>query len=496
MDTPSPATHAAAVDLGLAEPDLLRQACLIGGAWVEAPDGDAVPVRSPSTGEVLGIVPNLGLEEVRRAIAAAHAALKPWGALTGEQRAKILRRWFDLCLVHQEDLARIITLEQGKPLAEARGEIIYGSSFIEWFSEEARRVYGDIIPSPAADRRIMVLKQPVGVVAAITPWNFPNAMITRKAAAALAAGCTIIVKPAPATPFSALALGWLAEKAGVPPGVLNIITGQERVIGGELTSNPTVRKISFTGSTQVGRLLMQQSASTIKRVSMELGGNAPFLIFADADLDKAVAGVIASKFRNAGQTCVCANRIYVQDGVYDAFASRLKEVVSAMRVGDGLEEGVTIGPLINDAAVNKVESHVTDALGRGATVLVGGKRHARGGRFYEPTILTEVDRASLLMREETFGPVAPLIRFHEEAEAIASANDTEFGLAAYVYTRDLARSWRVTEALEYGIVGLNEGIISTAVAPFGGVKQSGVGREGGAEGIDEYLSLKYVGIGV
>jgi len=395
----------------------------------------------------------------------------------------------------QEDLARLLTLEQGKPLAEARGEIAYGSSFLEWFAEEARRVYGEVIPAPSPDRRIVVLKQPIGVVGAITPWNFPNAMITRKVGAALAAGCTIVVKPAPATPLSALALGVLALEAGLPPGVLNIVTGDAAAIGGALTASPVVRKISFTGSTAVGRLLLRQSADTVKKVSMELGGNAPFLIFDDADLDRALTGVLASKFRNGGQTCVCANRIFVQDAVYDRFAAMLAQAVAAMRVGDGMDDGVVIGPLINQAALEKVEAHVGDATARGARVLTGGRRHALGGTFYEPTVLADVSPDSLLMQEETFGPVAPLLRFATEAEGIARANDTETGLAAYVYTRDLARAWRMAEALAVGIVGLNEGAISTAVAPFGGVKQSGIGREGSRHGIEDYVETKYVCFG-
>jgi succinate-semialdehyde dehydrogenase/glutarate-semialdehyde dehydrogenase len=482
-------------DLGLRQPDLLRTQCLVDGAWVDAQGGETMAIVNPVDQSVIATVPSLSVEEVRAAIDAAEAALPGWSAKSAHERAAILRRWFDLCMAAQEDLARILTLEQGKPLAEAMGEIAYGSSFIEWFAEEAKRVYGDVIPAGRADQRIIVIKQPVGVVAAITPWNFPNAMITRKAGAALAAGCTIVIKPAPATPLSALALGVLAEQAGLPAGVLNIVTGDAATIGGELTANPAVRKITFTGSTAVGRLLLAQSAATVKRVSMELGGNAPFVIFADADLDAAIAGVMASKFRNAGQTCVCANRIFVEDGIYDAFAARLKDAVAALTVGDGMTPGVTIGPLINEAAVAKVERHVEDAVSRGAQVALGGARHALGGTFFEPTILTDVDPASALMREETFGPVAPLIRFHTEKDAIAQANDTEFGLAAYLYTRDIARAWRVAEALEYGIVGLNEGAVSTAVAPFGGIKQSGLGREGSHYGIEEYVETKYLCLG-
>jgi len=480
---------------GLAREALLRRQCLVGGEWIDADDGAAVAIRSPADGRLIAHVPVCGAAETRCAIEAAALALPAWRDAGAQHRAQALRRWFDLCMAAQEDLARILTLEQGKPLAEARGEIAYGASFLEWFAEEARRVYGDVIPSPDPSRRIVVIKQPVGVVGAITPWNFPNAMITRKVGAALAAGCTIVVKPAPATPLSALALGLLAGEAGIPPGVLNIVTGDAAAIGGELTGNATVRKISFTGSTAVGRLLMRQSADTVKRVSMELGGNAPFIVFDDADLDAAIAGVMASKFRNAGQTCVCANRIFVQAGIYDAFAGKLATAVSALRVGNGLEPGVTIGPLINQAALDKVEAHVSDAAARGARVLTGGKRHALGGFFYEPTILADVDPASRLMSEETFGPVAPLIRFTDEAEVIAAANATESGLAAYLYTRDLGRSWRVSEALEFGIVGLNEGVISTAVAPFGGVKQSGVGREGSKYGVEDYVETKYLCIG-
>jgi succinate-semialdehyde dehydrogenase/glutarate-semialdehyde dehydrogenase len=486
---------AAVASFGLTQPDLLRTQCLVGGSWIDAQGGETMEIVNPVDQSVIATVPSLSAEEVRAAIDAANAALPGWSAKSAHERAAILRRWFDLCMAAQEDLARILTLEQGKPLAEAMGEIAYGSSFIEWFAEEAKRVYGDVIPAGRADQRIIVIKQPVGVVAAITPWNFPNAMITRKAGAALAAGCTIVIKPAPATPLSALALGVLAEQAGLPAGVLNIVTGDAATIGGELTANPAVRKITFTGSTAVGRLLLAQSAPTVKRVSMELGGNAPFVIFADADLDAAIAGVMASKFRNAGQTCVCANRIFVEGAIYDAFAARLKETVAALTVGDGMTPGVTIGPLINEAAVAKVERHVEDAVSRGAQVALGGVRHALGGTFFEPTILTDVDPASTLMREETFGPVAPLIRFGTEGEVIAQANDTEFGLAAYLYTRDIARAWRVAEALEYGIVGLNEGAISTAVAPFGGIKQSGLGREGSHYGIEEYVETKYLCLG-
>jgi succinate-semialdehyde dehydrogenase / glutarate-semialdehyde dehydrogenase len=480
--------------LGLSDPELLREACLIDGEWVAADSGAFTEIVNPSTGKLLGTVPDCGRAETARAIDAAEKARHCWATKPAEERARILKRWFALCMAAQEDLGRLITLEQGKPIAEARGEIAYGSSFIEWFAEEARRVYGDVIPGPAG-RRILVLKQPVGVVAAITPWNFPNAMITRKVGAALAAGCTIVVKPAPATPYSALAIAWLAERAGLPKGALNIVTGDAKAIGAEMTGNHKVRKISFTGSTEVGKLLLRNSAETVKKVSLELGGNAPFIIFADADLDLAIKGVVASKFRNAGQTCVCANRIFVEDRIYEAFAEKLKEAVAVLKVGDGFEEGVTIGPLINQAAVYKVDNHISDALARGAKIMIGGKSHPRGGLFYEPTILTDVDPTSRLMREEVFGPVAPLIRFSDESSVIARANDTESGLAAYVYTRDLARSWRICEALEFGIVALNEGIVSTAAAPFGGMKQSGLGREGSKYGIDEYVEIKYICVG-
>jgi len=471
---------------------LLRQQCQIGGQWVDATDGKALAVINPANGTVIGSVPSLSASDVETAIQAAHVALPAWRNTSAKDRAKILRRWYELCMLHQEDLAVILTSEQGKPLAEARGEIAYGASFIEWFGEEAKRVYGDIIPSPGADRRFIVLKQPVGVVAAITPWNFPNAMITRKAGAALAAGCTVVLKPASATPFSALALAELALEAGIPAGVFNVVTGSAGVVGGVLTASPIVRKLTFTGSTEVGKQLMVQCAATVKKVSMELGGNAPFIVFDDADLDAAVAGVMASKFRNTGQTCVCANRIFVQDGIYDRFAEKLKQVVQAQVVGEGMEKGVTLGPLIDKAAVDKVKEHIADAIGLGARVLTGGQAHQRGGLFFEPTILVDVSARAKLMSEETFGPVAPLIRFSTEEEVIASANDTPFGLAAYFYTNDYARSWRVAEALECGIVGLNEGIISTELAPFGGIKESGVGREGSKYGIDDYLEIKYV----
>ena len=481
--------------LPISDQALFRQQCYIDGEWMEARSGRTIPVTNPADGSTLGTVPSVGVEEVRQAVEAAEAALPAWRAQTAKTRSTILRRWFDLCMAHQDDLAAILTLEQGKPLSEAKGEIAYGSGFIEWFSEEARRVYGDIIPTNAAGRRIVVTKEPIGVAATITPWNFPNAMITRKVGAALAAGCTVVAKPATATPYSALALAELAERAGVPKGAFNVITGSASVIGGELTSNPAVRKVSFTGSTEVGRTLLRQCADTIKKVSLELGGNAPFIVFDDADLDRAVMGVMASKFRNAGQTCVCANRIFVQAGVYDAFAAKLRDTVLRQVIGNGMDAGVTIGPLIDDQAVAKVEEHIDDALGHGASVYVGGKRHALGGTFFEPTILTNVPAGTKLMNEETFGPVAPLIRFSSEDEAIRMANDTEFGLASYFYTQDLGRAWRVGEALEYGIVGINEGIISTEVAPFGGVKQSGIGREGSKYGIEEYLEVKYLCMG-
>ncbi|MBP0633030.1 MULTISPECIES: NAD-dependent succinate-semialdehyde dehydrogenase [unclassified Cupriavidus] len=471
---------------------LFRQQCYVNGQWVDSSDGEVVPVFNPASGDALGSVPRMTAADVQSAIAAAEQALPAWRATSARERSRLLRRWFDLCMANQEDLATILTLEQGKPLKESRGEIAYGSGFLEWFSEEARRIYGDVIPAPTSDRRIIVIKQPVGVVAAITPWNFPNAMITRKAGAALAAGCTIVIKPASATPYSALALAVLAKEAGIPDGVLNVITGSASVIGRELTTSPVVRKVSFTGSTEVGKTLLEQCAGTVKKVSMELGGNAPFLIFDDADLDAAVAGVMASKFRNAGQTCVCANRIFVQDGVYDAFAQKLKIAVEAQVVGDGLAPGVDLGPLIDDAAIDKVREHIEDAVSLGGNVLTGGKPHALGGRFFDPTILTNVSPKAKLMNEETFGPVAPLIRFATEEEGVAMANDTPFGLAAYFYTGNYARSWRVAEALECGIVGLNEGLISTEVAPFGGVKESGIGREGSKYGIEDYIEVKYI----
>ncbi|MBV6416630.1 MAG: Glutarate-semialdehyde dehydrogenase DavD [Steroidobacteraceae bacterium] len=474
---------------------LLRQQCHIDGRWLDADSGRALDVRNPASGGKLGTVPNMGTAETRRAIDAAARAFPAWAARTAKDRAVILRRWCDLMLANQDDLATLMTAEQGKPLAESKGEIAYAAAFLEWFGEEGKRVYGDVIPGHQPDKRILVLRQPVGVVAAITPWNFPSAMITRKAGPALAAGCTVVCKPATQTPYSALALAELAARAGVPAGVLNILTGSATEIGGEMTSNPLVRKVTFTGSTEIGKKLMAQSASTLKKISLELGGNAPFIVFDDADLDIAVQGAIASKYRNTGQTCVCANRLLVQDGVYDAFTAKLTEAVALLRVGDGLKGATDQGPLIDARALAKVEEHIADAVANGARVACGGKRHALGGTFFEPTILTDVTPKMMVAREETFGPIAPLFRFHTEAEALAMANDTEFGLAAYFYTRDLARSWRVQEGLEYGIVGVNTGIISTEVAPFGGVKESGMGREGSKYGIVDYTEIKYVCIG-
>jgi len=479
----------------LKDPSLLRELCFIDGGWNGADNGATLDVTNPATLKKLGSIPNMGAAETRRAIAAAGAALPGWRARTAKERAVILRRWFDLMTENQEDLATLMTAEQGKPLTESKTEILYAASFIEWFGEEAKRVYGDIIPGHQGDKRIMVLRQPVGVVAAITPWNFPSAMITRKAGPALAAGCTLVCKPATQTPYSALALAELAQRAGVPAGVFNMITGNAAAIGGEMTSNPTVRKLTFTGSTEVGKKLMAQCAGTVKKLSLELGGNAPFIVFDDADLDAAVQGALASKYRNTGQTCVCANRLLIQAGVYEEFAKRLKSAVAQLRVGDGLKSVTDQGPLIDAKAVTKVEEHIADALAKGAKVALGGKRHALGGSFFEPTILTDVTPNMLLAREETFGPVAPLFKFDSEAQAIAMANDTEFGLAAYLYTRDLARSWRVSEAIEYGIVGLNTGIISTEVAPFGGVKESGIGREGSKYGILDYTEIKYICVG-
>jgi succinate-semialdehyde dehydrogenase/glutarate-semialdehyde dehydrogenase len=481
--------------LQLKDQKLFRQQCYVDGQWVGADSGETIVVTNPANGAAMGTVPKMGAGETRHAIEAAERALPAWRAKTGKERAAILRRWFDLMMANQDDLALLMTSEQGKPLAEAKGEIAYAASFIEWFGEEAKRIYGDVIPGHQADKRIVVIKQPIGVCGAITPWNFPAAMITRKAGPALAAGCTMVVKPATQTPYSAFAMAELAERAGVPKGVLSVITGSARDIGGELTGNPVVRKITFTGSTEVGRVLMAQSAQTVKKVSLELGGNAPFLVFDDADLDAAVEGAMLSKYRNAGQTCVCANRILVQDGVYDLFARKLADKVKGLKVGPGTESGVNIGPLIDSNAVAKVEEHIEDAVSKGAKVVVGGKRHTLGGLFFEPTLLTDVNTSMKVTREETFGPVAPLFRFKTEEEGIAMANDTEFGLASYFYARDIGRIWRVGEGLESGIVGINTGIISTEVAPFGGVKQSGIGREGSKYGIEEFLEVKYLCMG-
>ena len=481
--------------LPLKDPELFRQANCIDGKWVQADSGKTIAVRNPSTGEEVGTVPAMGQAETRRAIEAANRAQPAWRAMLAKDRAVILRKLFELMLANTDDLAVIMTAEQGKPLAESKGEIAYAASFIEWFAEEGKRVYGETIPQNAKGRRIIVTKEPIGVFAAITPWNFPAAMITRKTGPGWAAGCTGVIRPASQTPFSALALAVLAERAGMPPGVCNVITGPSGETGKELTSNPLVRKLTFTGSTDVGRLLLAQCAPTIKKTSMELGGNAPFIVFDDADLDAAVVGAMASKYRNTGQTCVCANRILVQDGVYDAFAAKLKTAVEALKVGDGMEPNVTQGPLINSEAVAKVEEHIADAMKRGATIVTGGKRHSRGGNFFEPTILANVPHDAMIFTEETFGPVAPLFRFKDEAEAIALANDTPFGLAAYFYARDIGRIFRVAEAIEAGIIGINEGLISTEVAPFGGVKQSGLGREGSNFGIEEYLEVKYLALG-
>ena len=477
------------------ENDLLREACLIDGTWIEVGD-DGIAVDDPATGEIVGRVPKLGTAETEAAIAAAERAMPAWAARTAKDRAQVLRAWFDLIMAHQDVLARILTREQGKPLAEAKGEIAYAASFIEWFAEEAKRIYGEVVPGHMPDKRIVVLKQPIGVVAAITPWNFPAAMVTRKLAPALAAGCTTVLKPASQTPFTALALAVLAEEAGVPAGVINVITGGAAAIGGALTASPVVRKLTFTGSTEIGAKLYEQSAPTIKKLSLELGGNAPFIVFDDADLDAAVAGAIASKYRNAGQTCVCANRLYVQAGIHDRFVEALAKAVDGLVVGSGLDQATTIGPLIDEAAVAKAQQHVDDAVAKGARVVTGGKAHPWGGRYFEPTIIEGVKAGMLVLNEETFGPVAPIIRFEDESDAIAKANATEFGLAAYFYARDIGRVWRVAEALESGIVGINTGLISTEVAPFGGVKASGLGREGSRHGIDDYLEIKYLCIGI
>jgi succinate-semialdehyde dehydrogenase / glutarate-semialdehyde dehydrogenase len=465
---------------------------LLAGQWVGADSGEKITVTNPANNEVVAVVPRMGKAETARAILASAVAQKQWKNLTASARSAILKRWFDLIKLHVEDLAQILTAEQGKPLAEARGEVNYGASFIEWFAEEAKRVYGEVIPATSNDRKLLVIKQPIGVTAAITPWNFPIAMITRKAAPALAAGCSMIIKPAEQTPLSAIALAVLAEEAGVPSGVLQVITGKSREIGAVMTESPIVSKLSFTGSTEVGRVLMAQCAPTIKKLSLELGGNAPFIVFDDADLDAAVEGAMISKFRNAGQTCVCANRLFVQDGVFDAFAAKLAAKVVSLKVGDGTSDGTTQGPLIDMAAIEKVESHIADAIQKGAKLLQGGKRHALGNSFFEPTVLADVTSDSLIFSEETFGPVAPLFRFKTDDEVIELANRTEFGLASYFYSRDIGRVWRVAEALEYGMVGVNTGMISTEVAPFGGVKQSGLGREGSHHGIDDYLEIKYI----
>ncbi|HKQ27867.1 MAG TPA: NAD-dependent succinate-semialdehyde dehydrogenase [Burkholderiales bacterium] len=490
MNAPS---QAGLASIPLKDSKLFREQCYVDGEWIGG--ARTIAVNNPATGAIIGSVPQLGAAETRRAIDAAERAWPAWRAKTAKERATILRKWFDLMMANQEDLAQILTAEQGKPLAEARGEIAYGAAFIEWFAEEAKRVYGDTIPSPWADKRVIVMKQPIGVAALITPWNFPNAMITRKAGPALASGCPVVIKPASQTPYSALAMAELGERAGIPKGVLNIVTGDSKAIGAELCVNPKVRKLSFTGSTQTGRILMRQCADTIKKLSLELGGNAPFIVFDDADLDAAVEGALASKYRNAGQTCVCANRLYVQDGVYEKFAAKLAEKVKGFKVGAGNEPGVVIGPLIDEQGVKKVETHIADALGKGAKIMLGGKRHERGGLFFQPTVLTDVTPQMLMSHEETFGPVAPLIRFKTEREVIDLANDSEFGLSGYFYSRDVGRIFRVAEEMETGIVGANVGIISTEVAPFGGVKQSGLGREGSKYGMDEYLEVKYILLG-
>ncbi len=481
--------------LNLKDNNLFRQQCYINGSWQDADSGEAIDVTNPATGEKLGTVPKMGADETRRAIEAAETAFLSWRKTTAYEKSQVLRRWFELMMEHKEDLSIIMTAEQGKPINESRGEINYAASYIEWFAEEARRVYGDTVPAHSNDKRIILIKQPVGVTAAVTPWNFPAAMITRKAAPALAAGCTMVIKPATATPFSALALAELAERAGFPPGALSVVTGSARAIGGELTGNPIVRKLTFTGSTEIGKKLIEQCAGTVKKTSMELGGNAPFIVFDDADLDAAVQGAIESKFRNTGQTCVCTNRLLVQDGVYDAFAEKLVQAVAKMKVGNGMEEDTEQGPLVDVGAMETVEELVQDAKDKGGKVLLGGKRHELGGSFYEPTVMTDVTTEMRVAREETFGPFAPLFRFKTEKEAIRMANDTEFGLASYFYTRDVGRIFRVSEGLEYGIVGINAGLISTAVAPFGGVKESGFGREGSKYGMEDYMEVKYLCMG-
>jgi len=479
----------------LNDPTLLKQLCYLNGAWCAADSGATIAVTNPATGETLGTIPKMGDTETRRAIEAANAALPAWRAKTAKERSAVLRRWFELIMANQTDLAVIMTAEQGKPLAESKGEITYAASFIEWFAEEGKRIYGDTIPGHAADKRIVVIKEPIGVCAAITPWNFPAAMITRKAGPALAAGCTMVVKPATATPFSALALAELGERAGIPAGVFSVITGSAAAIGTEMSTSPIVRKLTFTGSTEIGKQLMAQCAGTVKKVSLELGGNAPFIVFDDADLDAAVEGAIASKYRNTGQTCVCTNRLIVQDRVYDAFVTKLVAAVANMKVGNGLTGEFQQGPLIDMAAVEKVEEHIADALAKGAKVALGGKRHALGGSFFEPTIITDVTPEMLVAREETFGPLAPIFRFSTDEEAIRMANDTEFGLASYFYSRDIRRVWRVAESLEYGMVGINTGLVSTEVAPFGGMKESGIGREGSKYGIEEFIEVKYLCMG-
>jgi len=479
----------------LQDPDLFRQQAYVGGRWCDADSGATLKVNNPATGETLGTVPMMTANETRRAIEAAKAAFIDWRRKPAKERSVLLRRWHDLIMSNVDDLGALMTAEQGKPLAEAKGEVAYAASFIEWFGEEAKRVYGDTIPSPWTDRRLVVIKQPIGVCAAITPWNFPAAMIARKAGPALASGCTMVARPASSTPYSALALGVLAERAGIPAGVLNVLTGSSKEIGGELTSNPDVSKITFTGSTEVGRLLMKQSSSTVKKLSLELGGNAPFIVFDDADLDAAVEGAIISKYRNAGQTCVCANRLYVQAGVYDAFAEKLVAAVAKLKVGNGFESGVQQGPLIDQAAVEKVEEHIQDAVSKGGRVLLGGKRHALGQTFFQPTVLADVTPQMKVAKEETFGPLAPLFRFETDEQAIEMANDTEFGLASYFYSRDVGRIWRAAEGLESGMVGINTGLISNEVAPFGGVKQSGLGREGSHYGIEEFVEIKYLCFG-
>ncbi len=478
--------------VSLKDPSLFTQQAYIGGEWVDAPDGKTEQVTNPATGEVLGTVPVLGRDAVAHAIEVAEKAQKQWKKRTAKERSAILMKWYDLMMENQEDLARLMTAEQGKPLAESRGEIAYASSFLQWFAEEGKRIYGDVIPTFAPGRRVVVLKEPVGVCAAITPWNFPTAMITRKAAPALAVGCAMVVKPAMETPYSALAMAILAERAGLPKGLLSIVTGDAKTIGAEMTENPIVRKLTFTGSTAVGRLLMRQCADTVKKISLELGGNAPFIVCEDADIDAAVEGAIASKYRNSGQTCVCANRIFVHDAVYDEFAEKYAAKASTMKVGDGTEEGVVLGPLITEKAVEKVENQIADALSKGGRVLTGGKRHAKGGSFFEPTVIADANRDMLVFREETFGPMAPLIRFHSDDEVLEMANDSEFGLASYFYSRDISRIWKLAEGLETGLVGVNAGVIATEVAPFGGYKQSGIGREGSKYGVEDYLEVKYV----